>query len=121
RTRPRPPAHAGMAQAARMAFPVGAAGSRAAGMNDHVYLRPGDLDKLAELVFELAQQLHVERARRIALEQALIARGVVTPTVIEEMAAAPAACEPAREQLDRSLERLLRILDASGGPEAPMR
>jgi hypothetical protein len=90
-------------------------------MNDHVYLRPGDLDKLAELVFELAQQLHVERARRIALEQALIARGAVTAAAIEETAAAAVARDPARAQLDRSLERLMRILEASGGPEAPLR
>ena len=90
-------------------------------MSDRVYLRADDLDKLAELVFELAQQLHVERARRIALEHALAARGLVDMGAIDQTAAAPPARESARVELDRSLERLLRILGAAGGPEAPLR
>jgi hypothetical protein len=90
-------------------------------MADHVYLRPADLDKLAELVFELAQQLHVERARRIALEQAMAAKGVLAPAAIDEAADAAAAREASRAQLDRSLERLMRILESAGGPEAPLR
>src|SRR5262245_46894339 len=108
-----------MAQARGVAFPLGAARGRTRCMSDHVYLRPGDLDQLAELVFELAQQLHVERARRIALEHALIAKGVLVLGAVEEASAA--ARELARDQLDRSLERLMRILEAAGGPEAPLR
>ena len=90
-------------------------------MSDHVYLRPGDLDRLAELVFELAQQLHVERARRIALEQALAERGLIQPSAVDAAAATPTARGGAQEQLDRSLERLLRILAAEGSPQAPLR
>lgn len=46
-------------------------------MSDQRYLGAADLDTLAALVMELAAQLHAERHRRIALEQALAARGIV--------------------------------------------
>ena len=46
-------------------------------MSEHEYLRGISADKLAALVFELAAQLHVERAQRSALERALVEAGVL--------------------------------------------
>lgn len=90
-------------------------------MIDHVYLKPQDLDRLGEIVLELAQQLHVERARRIALEQALAAKGLLDSAAIDAAAASTATQEASRRELDAALERILRIMTASGGPEAPLR
>ena len=90
-------------------------------MTDHVYLKPQDLDRLGEVVLELAQQLHVERARRIALEQALADRGLLDRAAIDAAASSAAAQDASRRELDASLERVLRIMTASGGPEAPLR
>jgi hypothetical protein len=41
------------------------------------FLAAADLDRLAALVFELSAQLHIERHKRMALEQALLAKGVL--------------------------------------------
>ena len=90
-------------------------------MSDRVYLKPADLDRLAEVVLELAQQLHVERARRIALEQALAARGLLDAASIDAASRTPAGRTEAQRQLDAALERIVRIMSASGGPEAPLR
>lgn len=90
-------------------------------MSEHVYLRPADLDRLAELVLELAQQLHGERARRIALEQALAERGLLDAGAVERAQASPEARAAARTELDRALEGLMRILAAGGTSDAPLR
>lgn len=90
-------------------------------MNEREYLRAEDLDRLAELVFELAQQLHVERSRRIALERALIERRALAADEVARAQQSPAAREESRALLDESLERLMRILAAAGGPESPLR
>ena len=41
-----------------------------------------DTETLAALVMELGSQLHIERARRVALEEALAAAGVLTQEAI---------------------------------------
>lgn len=90
-------------------------------MSDHAYLKPQDLDRLGEVVLELAQQLHVERARRIALERALVEKGLLDPAAVEAAAGTTATQEASRRELDSSIERILRIMTASGGPEGPLR
>ncbi len=90
-------------------------------MSERVYLLPADLDRLAELVLELAQQLHGERARRMALEHALCERGLLDGAAIELAQTSPVARGAARVALDDALERLMRILAAGGGADSPLR
>ncbi len=76
-------------------------------------------EQLAGLVFELASQLHAERARRIALEQALISAGILTAGDIE--AAAPATRSETSAALDRAMHGLLRVMAESTDPRTPIR
>lgn len=78
-----------------------------------------DPERLAGLVFELASQLHAERARRIALEHALVSAGVLTADAVE--AAAPTARAEASAALDRSIDGLLRVMAESADPRTPLR
>ena len=78
-----------------------------------------DLERLAGLVFELASQLHAERARRIALEQALVSAGVLAAGDVE--AAAPAARSETSAALDRAMHGLLRVMAESTDPRTPIR
>ena len=78
-----------------------------------------DPERLAGLVFELASQLHAERARRIALEQALVSAGVLAAGDVE--AAAPAARSETSAALDRAMHGLLRVMAESNDPRTPIR
>ncbi|MFM8679172.1 MAG: hypothetical protein ACKOGH_06110 [Alphaproteobacteria bacterium] len=80
-----------------------------------------DVDRLAALVFELSSQLHVERHRRMALERALVAKGVVAEAEVAALAEDQAFLGAAREAADRSLRKLLRILAEDGDRRAPLR
>jgi hypothetical protein len=80
-----------------------------------------DNAKLAGLIFELASQLHVERARRLALEAALAARGLVPPDAIESAGDAPALRAAAAEAADAAIRALLRVLSESVDERAPLR
>ena len=90
-------------------------------MTDHRYLAAGDVDTLAALVMELAAQLHVERQRRLALEEALVARGVVDLDAIERTASDAAVAERGRAALDGSIRALLRVMTEGGDPKTPLR
>jgi hypothetical protein len=85
------------------------------------FLEAADIDRLAALVFELAGQLHVERHRRMALERALIARGVVAEAEIAALADDPAFLAAAREAADRGLRGMMRILAEDGDRQGPLR
>jgi hypothetical protein len=85
------------------------------------FLDKPDVDRLAALVFELAAQLHVERQQRMALEHALIARGVLAPSEIERLSDDPAFLAAARARLDDQLRKLMRILAEDGDKRAPLR
>ncbi len=80
-----------------------------------------DIDRLAALVFELSSQLHVERHRRMALERALVAKGVVAEADLAALAEDQAFLGAARDAADRSLRKLLRILAEDGDRRAPLR
>lgn len=86
-------------------------------MSDHEYLQGVSTDRLAALVFELAAQLHAERAERSALARALVQAGVLAPGAAEAVGPGPEAAAA----LDRSIRALLRIATEAGGPEAPLR
>ena len=83
----------------------------------------GELDgaKLAGLIFELASQLHVERARRLALEAALASAGLVPPAAVVAAGESAACREAAGRAADASIRKLLRVLSESADERAPLR
>lgn len=82
---------------------------------------PLDRERLAGLVFELAAQLHVERAQRIALEVALERAGVIAPGVLDALAEDSAYRARAQAGLDTSMHKLLRVLAEGDDPRTPLR
>jgi hypothetical protein len=90
-------------------------------MMDHRYLAAADVDTLAALVMELAAQLHVERQRRLALEHALVARGLVEADALERASGDPAVAERSRAALDGAIRALVRVMCEDGDPKAPLR
>ena len=85
------------------------------------FLAAADLDRLAALVFELSAQLHIERHKRMALEQALLAKGVLAKDEIAALAEDGPFLESARGEADQSLRKLMRILAEDGDKQAPLR
>lgn len=85
-------------------------------------LKP-DLDtgRLAGLVFELASQLHAERSARIALEQALLAAGVLQSGAIDAAADTQPFKQASADALSRSMQKLMRVLREADDPRAPTR
>jgi hypothetical protein len=83
----------------------------------------GELDcaTVAALVLELASQLHVERARRLALEAVLSDRGVLEQGEVEAAGGKPALSQAAARAADEAVRRLLRILAESSNERAPLR
>ena len=83
----------------------------------------GELDnaRLAALLFEVASQLHLERAHRLALEAALVSRGLVTPADIEAAAENEAFRQKSSEAADLAVRKLLRVLSESPDERAPLR
>lgn len=77
--------------------------------------------QLAALLFELASQLHIERARRMALEAALASRALVSRDQIEALADQPTLRSESAAQADESVRKLLRILSESRDPRTPLR
>lgn len=80
-----------------------------------------DRRQLAGLVFELASQLHVERAQRAALQAALERAGVLEPAALETVAAEAATQRQSRRMLEESIARLLRVLTEDVDPRRPLR
>ncbi|MGQ0385134.1 MAG: hypothetical protein ACT4UP_10695 [Gammaproteobacteria bacterium] len=79
-----------------------------------------DGDRLAGLVFELASQLHVERARRLALEAALQRSGVIDRASIDALASDPGFQDGSRAALEESIRRLMRVLAEGRDPRRPL-
>lgn len=80
-----------------------------------------DVERLAGLVLELASQLHVERSRRLALESALIRSGVLSAEALAGAGDSAEFLERAREELDRSMGKLMRVVMESGDVRTPLR
>lgn len=89
-------------------------------MTDLELLSADAADKLAGLVFELASQLHEERARRQALETVLAADGLDLGR-IDALVDSAGFRARSRDGADASIRRLLRILEENGDPEGPLR
>ena len=80
-----------------------------------------DIDRLASLVFELASQLHVERSHRLALEAALIRSGALSAEALAAAGASAEFVEQARDELDRSMGKLMRVVIETGNIRTPLR
>lgn len=80
-----------------------------------------DTDRLAGLVFELASQLHVERAQRLALEAALVRAGLIGADARERMLDDAECSRRTREALEESMSRLMRVLTERADPRTPLR
>ena len=78
-------------------------------------------DTLAALVMDLAAQLHIERQRRLALEEALTRSGVISPDAIEAMVDDTAFLAKSTRALDKSQARLMRIITEHGDRTGPLR
>jgi hypothetical protein len=88
---------------------------------DHEYLQGVTPDRLASLLMELAAQLHAERQRRMALEEVLVRRGVLSREEIEALAGDATFLGAAQGALDANLRRLLRIMAEAGDARGPLR
>lgn len=80
-----------------------------------------DTERLAGLVFELASQLHAERAHRLALEHALQQAGIVTRAALESAASDAALRDRSRAEVEASVARLMRVVTENADPRAPLR
>ena len=80
-----------------------------------------DCERLTGLVFELASQLHVERAQRVALQVALEKAGLIDAATLQSLASDAALQRRNREMLEESIAELLRVLSESADPRRPLR
>jgi UDP-N-acetyl-D-mannosaminuronic acid transferase (WecB/TagA/CpsF family) len=80
-----------------------------------------DTESLVGLVMELGSQLHIERARRVALEEALLAAGVLTREAIGVAGSDPAVRERTQKLLEDSIGKLVAVLTEDPDPRVPLR
>jgi len=82
---------------------------------------PLDNERLAGLIFELASQLHIERAHRIALELQLERAGSLDADWQSALSADPEYRRRCGSALDVAMRKLMRVLAESSDPRAPLR
>ncbi|MDA5194244.1 hypothetical protein [Govanella unica] len=75
---------------------------------------------LADLVFDLAAQLHVERARRLSLEAALERAGILTAAERHAGDNDAALRKTCSEAAEASVARLLQIISEPDDPRRPL-
>jgi hypothetical protein len=80
-----------------------------------------DVERLTGLVFELASQLHAERARRIALEQTLAEAGALPDGWEASFQADERYSERCQAALDDAMARMMQIMAESTDPRTPLR
>lgn len=80
-----------------------------------------DRQQLTGLVFELASQLHIERAQRCALQAALEKAGLIDAAALQALASDPDLRRRDREMLEESIAKLLRVLTEDADPRRPLR
>jgi len=90
-------------------------------MTDLSLLEGASRDTLAALILELAAQLHVERARRMALEAALEKAGLLPQDAVSAAGRDEGFRSDAQAALDEALEKLLSIVTEDGPPQHPLR
>ncbi len=79
------------------------------------------LGQLTALVFELASQLLVERARRIAMQTALEDAGLLQSSAHAAATTTPAVRDRSAAALDRAMSGMMRVLTENDDPRRPLR
>jgi hypothetical protein len=90
-------------------------------VSDLTFFPDEHLDRAVGLIFELASQLHVERERRAALEEALVRRGLIDRDELEALTDDPEFAADVRSQLDESISALIGNVTEDGPPQHPLR
>jgi hypothetical protein len=80
-----------------------------------------DTDRLSSLLFELASQLHAERARRIALEVWLEEAGLLPEGWDVGFQSNERFSRRRQEALDDAMQRFMQIMAESDDPKTPLR
>ncbi|MEX2149749.1 MAG: hypothetical protein WD793_06015 [Steroidobacteraceae bacterium] len=80
-----------------------------------------DLQQLTGLVFELASQLHVERAQRVALQAALEKAGVLDAATLQALVLDPDVQRRNHDLLEESIAKLLQVLAEDTDIRRPLR
>jgi cytidylate kinase len=80
-----------------------------------------DTETLAALVWELGSQLHIERASRLALEEALVSTGAITRAAVDAAASDLAARQRMQSALEESMRKLMQVLTENRDPRVPLR
>ncbi len=86
-----------------------------------IFFGDREVDRLAQLVFDLAAQLHIERQRRLALETLLVRSGAIKAADLAALADDRDFLAAARAELDELQRRLLNILIEAGDRLTPLR
>jgi hypothetical protein len=89
--------------------------------HDLTFFDPPAIDRVLAMVMELAEQLNEERYRGLALEHALIRRGLMSAAELEALAGENGFVAAAREQLERAVAHLVEPIVADGHPWRPLR
>jgi hypothetical protein len=80
-----------------------------------------DTQRLAELVFELAKQLHAERLQRMALATVLERSGVLPGGATADLLGDVEFRREARAAVEDSIARLMRVVTGQGDVRTPLR
>lgn len=90
-------------------------------MSEFSFFPDGQLDRMAGLVWQLAQELYVTRQRLLALEQVLAERGHLPEGAVDQYR--PSDDRQARLQDDGAalMERLVRTISEVDDHRSPMR
>lgn len=90
-------------------------------MSEFTYFADPQTDRVVAFAWQLAQELAVTRARVTALEQSLVAAGVIPADAIENHRPDAAQQEVLAADRDEYTDRLMRVLTETDDHNAPIR
>ncbi|MGH3656928.1 MAG: hypothetical protein ACRDUA_09730 [Micromonosporaceae bacterium] len=90
-------------------------------MNEFSYFPEPQMDRMAGLVWQLAQELYVTRQRVRALEEVLVAAGTLPAGTVDRYRPDESAEGHFRSDGDAFTERLLRTVSERDDHRAPLR
>lgn len=90
-------------------------------MTEFGYFPEAGTDRLASLVWQLAQELSVARARTLALESLLVEKGVLADGELSESRPRVRGQQAIDADRDALLDRLVRVLTETDDHRVPLR
>lgn len=90
-------------------------------MSEFTYFPDPQLDRMANLVWQLAQELSVTRARLLATEELLVAAGVLPEGAVADYRPAEKAAERLAADRNAMVDRLMRVLTEDDEHAVPLR